>query len=251
MTEVVLVPGWGKSPQSYRGIIEGLKRAGKRVIAYTPSAVDDVNETKGRFPLPQQSRASAILALLAEQSNEPVDVVAHSEGCLNVLIAAQIAPNAFKNFVMHGPPGFSTESYARILYRALLNARDNAIVAASVYGAEQERYAQKVADIQAWVRARRYAVGWVACLTEAMYPGRTSIVDVAQGLHQLGHRIAVVIARNDAMISREPFASSAAPHLGISRVIHVHGNHDVVCISPAESTRVTLETLSAFEQCAP
>lgn len=245
---ILLVCGFGKTPDSYIGLIRHLARSGRQVIAIGPlvgeaARMTPINE---RFPLPQDNRASAIITVLMERNFGPVDVVAHSEGCINVLIAAQRMPELFRHFIFFGAPGFTgRESYLRIIWRGVHNGLDSFLSALRANEDERRYRKQMARHTRAWMKKRSQARGTLSTIIESMQPGRILIVDIAQHLRRTGHQIVVIASDRDRMVSLKQFGAGGG-HLGISRLVPIAGGHDAPCIDPYSCSPILLAILSTL-----
>jgi pimeloyl-ACP methyl ester carboxylesterase len=123
---VILVPGWGGTPEMYRSNILILARLGRRTLAI--KAPDGCE-----YPLPLQcwnststaqlKRTGALMKALDVKQIQVADAVGHSEGCLDIAFAAYLFPQRFRNFVLIDPAGFAGHDRAwRLAARFLTDA---------------------------------------------------------------------------------------------------------------------------------
>jgi len=123
---VLFVSGWGLTPRTYEeGIYEYVK-AGRRVLAFS-SPAEEAKSDQVRtddYPPAQVHHANAILTLIEAKNLNKVDIIAHSEGCINVAIAAEMAPDLFRHFVLVAPPDLTEkESRLNIIKQSSRNSR--------------------------------------------------------------------------------------------------------------------------------
>ncbi len=118
---VLFAPGWGCTIKTYKTAIETLAQRGRRVVAFNhPRLGDNMSATQReigqKYPPEQWRRALNILGVLEQIGIEKTDVIAHSDGAVNTVIAATIRPELFRNIVLFGPAGLMGEdTFIRLL----------------------------------------------------------------------------------------------------------------------------------------
>lgn len=120
---VLVAPGWGATMESFKPGMKVLAEKGRRVIsldqprkggeildAYNQDIEDWYNK-KGEkhpdWPAEEVRKAQTMLGFLEQKKLERVDVIAHSEGAINVCIAAMLHPEKFagRTIVLYSPAG--------------------------------------------------------------------------------------------------------------------------------------------------
>ena len=120
---VLVLPGWGATMQSFIQGMEILAEKGRRSISldhprkggdiadsYNAEAEQWFKEKGIAYPdLPKEElrKANTIIGLLDQKKLGKVDVIAHSEGAINVCIAAMLHPEKFtgRTIVLYSPAG--------------------------------------------------------------------------------------------------------------------------------------------------
>jgi|GEM_PF-559122 len=113
---ILLAPGWASTIPVYQPLLKTLTGEGRRVFTLNhpqrgndTHLSDEEQERLSAFPQPERQKASNLLELLKHKDisgDKKVDVIAHSEGCINAIAAALVEPEKFRNIVLFAPPGF-------------------------------------------------------------------------------------------------------------------------------------------------
>ena len=115
-------PAWACTLPVYKLAITELAKLGRRVISLDhprfggsfSSAPSD--ESMKDYPQTQLRKALNILAVLEKKGIEKTDVIAHSEGAINTVIAAALQPEKFRNIVLYAPAGMTgDDTFMRLL----------------------------------------------------------------------------------------------------------------------------------------
>ena len=121
-TPIIIAPGWGETPMTFRDLMHLLFNAGFRVISMTHPRQDLKLITKNNISRLESQKAEIILAVLKSLNIEKVNVVAHSEGAINTVIAAHMAPYLFKDILLVGPGGLvENEGFIELVGRFIGN----------------------------------------------------------------------------------------------------------------------------------
>jgi pimeloyl-ACP methyl ester carboxylesterase len=116
---VLLAPGWAGSLDLYKNAIEKLSDD-RRVLSLEhprhghngPIPIEiDTNE----YSQEQLRKALNLIGLLDYKNIKSTDAIAHSEGAINLVIAATLYPDKFRNIVLFAPAGLSgKETFTRL-----------------------------------------------------------------------------------------------------------------------------------------
>lgn len=116
---VLIAPAWGCTTLTYKEAIRTLIGLNRRVIALNHSRLGGKviqGETDKNYPPEQLRKARNIIGVLEQKGIKKTDVIAHSEGAVNVAIAATLYPEKFRNIVFFGPAGLmGHDSFIRLL----------------------------------------------------------------------------------------------------------------------------------------
>ena len=131
---VFLAQAWGLGLGSYKLAMEQLFNDERRVLSVVHPrmgsalessmnvdelTVDPERVLKGKFfksyPTAELRKALNILEVLEEKGIKEVDAIAHSEGAINIAIAAMMYPEKFRSIAFYGPAGMmEDESWSRL-----------------------------------------------------------------------------------------------------------------------------------------
>lgn len=237
---VLFVPGFGPGPDAYMESIEELYKGKRRVLVFSfPTDIADEKQEFARrdtdLPFGQDIKSEVLRQIVRVKQLDQVDIVAHSEGCMNAIIAAFKEDSHFRNFVLVAPPGITgKESYLHIAGRGKKNAEASKKIQRQGSELEQARLEIKKHDIKRWLKER----GVVSGIIESMEPGRFETAAMQAELHQRGHGVSVVAGVDDAMISMSQLqrdntgTTRSAEDLGIDGFYSVAGGHDKLTTDP-------------------
>jgi pimeloyl-ACP methyl ester carboxylesterase len=107
---ILFAPGWSITINTIQDTLTYLVDCGYRVLSLNHKRVGGVKHRSE-----EDRKATSILAILNRKEIEQVDAVGYSEGCTNVLLAAQMQPEKFRHIVLMTPSGLtSPESVMRL-----------------------------------------------------------------------------------------------------------------------------------------
>lgn len=113
---VLMASGWGETLELQQECLKEIYLSGRRVIALRHAALIKKHGNKTPFPIAELQKAETLLLLLRQKRIQQVDVISHSEGAINAVIAATLQPQTFRNFVLVTPAGVSgRDSSIRII----------------------------------------------------------------------------------------------------------------------------------------
>jgi len=105
-TPVLLAPGWSENYDTYRKTLAVGFKKGRRILTVGYSGGNGETSTDGEYTEEELRKAQLLLKTLEQKGIERVDVIAHSEGAINSLIAALMNPGQFRNIILDKPAGF-------------------------------------------------------------------------------------------------------------------------------------------------
>ncbi len=112
--------GW--QTKTFRDLMSLLFDAGFRVISVAHPRQDFKLITKNNISKLEFQKAEIILSVFDFLNLEKVNVVAHSEGAINAVIAAHISPIIFENILLVGPGGLvENEGFFELVGRFIGN----------------------------------------------------------------------------------------------------------------------------------
>jgi pimeloyl-ACP methyl ester carboxylesterase len=211
---VLVAPGWGATMESFEPGFEVLAKKGRRVISLDHprkggNIHDSYNEDiekwyqeKGQkypdWPSEELRKAQTILGLLEEKKLDKVDVIAHSEGAINVCIAAMLHPEKFigRTIILYSPAGLiGKDSIFRLQKGAGANtASTKSISEVPITYAETEYLKSTTHITPDYMKANP-----IRALKETWTISQARIEDMLRYLREKGIRIIVVGAVDDTM----------------------------------------------------
>ena len=102
---ILFCPGWMENPENHKETIYGLFRQGRRTIF--PDAPHGIEAARrGTLSMAELRKAAVLTETLRLRGVSEAEAIAHSEGAINLAIAATAddAPR-FRNIVLHSPAG--------------------------------------------------------------------------------------------------------------------------------------------------
>lgn len=103
---ILFAPGWRETPELLKECMKEVYIKGRRVIALRhPVKLTKPRNIHGNYPLIEYQKADTLLRVIKYKKLKRVDAIAHSEGGVNLTIAASIRPDKFRNLVLVTPAG--------------------------------------------------------------------------------------------------------------------------------------------------
>lgn len=103
---VLLAPGWGETLELQKECLKEVYLSGRRILALRHAIVIKKRKRE-EYPVSELQKSETILTLLEKNGLKKIDVISHSEGSINLAIAATLKPNLFRNLVLVTPAGVS------------------------------------------------------------------------------------------------------------------------------------------------
>ncbi|MBI4128602.1 MAG: alpha/beta fold hydrolase [Parcubacteria group bacterium] len=120
-TPIVLLPGFGATPETYRELIIKLAETKHRVLSIdAPHGInaDSMKDTAGLAEIPDSERRkiNAFLTVLEAKKLDRVYVVAHSAAGIYISLAAPLYPEKFRGVLLANPAGMmENDSFQRFM----------------------------------------------------------------------------------------------------------------------------------------
>src|SRR3989344_879390 len=243
-------PAWACTLPVYKPAITELAKLGRRVISldhprfggsFSPTPPE---ESLKDYPQTQLRKALNILAVLEKKGIEKTDVIAHSEGAMNTVIAAAIQPEKFRNIVLYAPAGMvGDDGFGRLLKgfasqgqpRPTMNEfdiTDEQRAEAAKEGRTIAAYKElPVTDEKETSDAANKAAPWYAlknplrALREGLDMSQTRIDELVRYLHQeKGIGIIIMSAVDDPVFKTEEMRKMVDAKM-ITSFLSVRGGH--------------------------
>lgn len=101
---VFFSPGWGVRTTS-ESIMKTIAEQDRKVISTFFSREEKIINDEENIPVAELQKALAIIEIINNSRTEKVDAIGHSEGGLNLMLAASLYPEKFRNIVLMAPAG--------------------------------------------------------------------------------------------------------------------------------------------------
>ncbi len=249
---IFLAQAWGLGLESYKLAMEQLFNDERRVLSIAHPRIGgsinssmNVKELSEKYPTAELRKALNILEVLEEKGIKKVDAIAHSEGAINIAIAAMMYPEKFRSIAFFGPAGMmEDESWPR-LAKGFAGQRDRAESLKDVPITEGERAVGAASGrevLNYFLKNPTRAMSEVA----AMKSGHQQVKDLLPYLHDLGIHIAVMSAESDPVFPQAE-VRKAADMDAVDTFISVRGGHGTIGEHP-ELVMPSIE--AAFEAFA-
>jgi pimeloyl-ACP methyl ester carboxylesterase len=244
---VLFALGWGESIETFRDSIRKIVSLGRRVIClnHTRSGgkVDDEN-TKNH-PEEEVRKALAILRVLKENDIEKIDVIAHSEGGINVSIAGRLEPEHFRNIIFVNAGGLiGKDSFPELMFRFsssvfkdyILNLFNKETIQ-TIFGSPKiDHHTRVMRTIKE--TAKYVAKNPLRALKESVAISQAQTTELLAEMHKSGIGISIVNGINDPVFPIERMKKAVndlnSQHK-TGELIEVAGGHSEIFMNPEES----------------
>lgn len=218
-TPVFVAPGWAETPETLKEAIKTFFEAERRTISvkhgrHVPRISDEdispilsetekvivsgynLQEQNFDIPVPELLKAKSILAVLDECKVEKTDIVAHSEGAINSIIAALLSPERFRNIILVGSAGITDIGEDNALHRTIGFARTTL--------QDIGRFFKNPDSREALLRANNESTKYIAgnpaaAVDEVGAIASFNIEEMIEKLHEKGIKISLVHGTNETM----------------------------------------------------
>ncbi|MFA5080520.1 MAG: hypothetical protein WC472_02750 [Candidatus Paceibacterota bacterium] len=116
-------PGWGVSPEAWIDSLRVIAQENERKVMTANFTREDIlgGENDADIPTAELQKALAIIDILNSRELESVDGIGHSEGGLNLAIAASLFPERFRSLVFVSPAGSINISKEELVKRFVID----------------------------------------------------------------------------------------------------------------------------------
>ena len=219
----------------YRRNVARLVELGRRtLIIDAPHGVADETATAGAngLPMAQARRVTALRAAVDDKQLHEIDAIGHSEGCLDVIYGAHVAPMLFRNLVLVDAPGLLGHDTAwrlagRFLADAICSFFDS--IRQPTLKRPLGRAAREIGG--SFMRSPRLA------LREIPSIAGSQIQTVLRQLGTAGIRVSMVHAVNDGTFPMEQVQRRVKQDM-VDGFLSVKGRHDQFQLEPVEYSKL-------------
>ncbi len=264
---VFFAPAWGCATEVYKPALEVLSKTQRRVISLNHprigGSMKDIvpDEIAKKYPTEVMRKALNILGVLDQKGIEKTDVIAHSEGAINTVIAATLHPEKFRNIVLFAPAGLIGEDkFIRLLQGFAGQAKRAETLSekplAQVEGQAGYTYWPEipVTEIEKQVasKAAREAVKYlvknpIRGVNEARGIAKIQIHDMLRYLHGKGIGIVVMSGVDDPVFPMNNMQQIAKIDM-LNGFVSLRGGHGEIGNHPERYMAAAEEMLTALEK---
>jgi len=219
------------------------------------------DEIAKKYPTEVMRKALNILGVLDQKGIEKTDVIAHSEGAINTVIAATLHPEKFRNIVLFAPAGLIGEDkFIRLLQGFAGQAKRAETLSekplAQVEGQAGYTYWPEipVTEIEKQVasKAAREAVKYlvknpIRGVNEARGIAKIQIHDMLRYLHGKGIGIVVMSGVDDPVFPMNNMQQIAKIDM-LNGFVSLRGGHGEIGNHPERYMAAAEEMLTALEK---
>src|SRR4030042_3032185 len=237
---VVLAAGWAETPNTHMGTLETIFSEERRGISLEYPRKGGT-QLENKYPEVELKKAEALLAVIEDRDIDKVDVIAHSEGAINAIIAAQLRPDKFRNIVFVEPAGLiGNDNLLKLASRFTLMLSKEGIRLAGGSGSRKVR-------LQAAREAVKYfSANPVRACREAKAISAADIYEMLESLEKVGIKVSVIHGVDDTVFPMKKLLDTARQKDGIPTIgfYSVKGDHREISVHPEKYTALAINALS-------
>lgn len=257
---VLVASGWSEGTQILRDTAQEIFDDGREVIVIDHARRGGIKASQTDFHREITHKATTLLNILDDAGLEKVDVIAHSEGALNTVLAASWQPERFRNIILVAPAGMiGGDTVPKLVGRFASKLR---------YDLEKGIPELKARDPK---KAKQYKVSplkyFIANPTKAFREvgaiAHTQIDRQLSDLREAGIQIGILQSHSDRgfpderiyqqIVLQEAVNGPNPQDLqmsvdGYASVAASDAGHDDIIIHPERTTRAALDMLAGFEK---
>jgi pimeloyl-ACP methyl ester carboxylesterase len=259
---VFLAPAWACSTDVYEPAIKTLYDKGRRVVSLDhPRRGGDFDtvvsqEDLKKFPPEQLRKAANILGVLEEKGIKKTDIIAHSEGAINAVIAATIEPEKFRNLVLFAPAGLiGKDSFLRLLKG--FTGQSDFHESMKGRSPSDERFSWPEIPVSEEMKkrapifvegAKKYLIqNPIRSLKETIDISKSQIHEMLRDLHAKGIGIVVISGIDDPVFPMEKMQKIANTDF-LDGFLSVRGGHGEIGNHPERYMVAAEQMLTALEE---
>ncbi|MEI6843587.1 MAG: alpha/beta hydrolase [bacterium] len=243
-TDVVCVfaPGWGETPETLRESLRVLYESGRRAVSLKHSRQqNEISVDEDEFGNEKQ-KSSAISDVIEECHIEKVDGIGHSEGAINILLAAQEHPEKFRSIILIAPAGLiGKDGFFALIGRFLTNIKESA-----------KRMMKEKESTESLARSAKETAKYIArnpkkSMEEAYEISESQTEEILKDLHSKGIKIIIIHGVDDPVFPMERMQEILKAG-SVDGFYSVKGDHNEIYVSPQKYAKVVDSALDAIEK---
>lgn len=214
-TPILLSCGWSETLESIKETIFYIaETSGRRVIAVDYTALTYGHPTASGLPRSAQAKAVAFLTLFKKKDIPIIDAIAHSEGAINIIAAAEMSPVSFRKITLIAPAGMMTEDdffhlavrFLKNLFYTIQHKKRG------IYSINPVNYTKRI--------LLYFLANPVQTFTEAFGIARFSMIPLVKRLQDNGKNVEIILSSRDTVF----------PCKNVDQIIHKYNINNVSII---------------------
>lgn len=197
-TPVLLAPGWGTTPKTLEDVQLALAGNERRVISLSHPRLGGEARKKENYPPEELRKATSILNVIKEKGDNRFDIIGYSEGGINSILAAKMAPDKIRNIILLNPGGIVDKDNFLKLSARFLGGVLNLIK-------EEMREGQKIKNTLFTESLKYITKNPARALKEVGEIAGTDIKDILRDLRKEGIGISIIHGVDDSVFSMDDF----------------------------------------------
>lgn len=244
---VLLIGGWGESDRTHTDTIKTINDQKRRAIfVKVPRMGDGEVLYSGKQSQAEIEKAVATLEVLNTKSINKVDVIAHSEGAINALLAAQIEPDKFRNIVLVAPAGLTGKDNI-----AKLTARFNKMLGKDAVKTILNKDQKRANRLRAAQETIKYLLkNPIKGLEEVSAIAAADIYEELTWLKKQGVGVSIVQGVDDSVFPMQDLLRTAREKggLDLDGFYSVKGDHREISVHPEKYTALAVNALENLKE---
>ncbi len=246
---VIFIPGWGCDLTVYEPALKTLTSQERRVVSFNqPRKGGDLSEHATeeelkKYPAAQLRNSLNILGIMEQKNIEKADVIAHSQGALNTVIAAILHPERFRNIVLFAPAGLIGEdTFTRLVKGfAAQNKRADSLSEMPISDTEKRVGKAALDSVLSYIASNP-----LRALKETLEMPKSQIHEMIRFLHDQGIGIVVMSGMDDPVFPMYRMQEIAKMDM-IDGFVSMRGGHGTIGDRPEEYMVQAERMLSALK----
>ena len=239
---VVFQPGWGGTPEMHRKNLETIASLDRRTLAVNAPHGIETKTNSEEVPETLMRRITGMIEMLDEKKIEKVDGVGYSQGGMEIVLAAKMYPERFRNIVLIDPGGMIGKDNPWRLAGVFAFNTGRQIVDAFRKGRKSEMFKAMTETTKAAMKQP------IESAKEINTNSATQIHDTLRELkekHNIG--ISIIHGVDDDVFPMDRVQEMAKQDM-LDGFYSVKGTHGQIYLEPEKYTRLAEEALSSLEK---
>jgi len=244
---VILLSGWGETPITHKDSLQTIKKTGRRAIAIRTPRLGGVKSEDG-YPKAEYNKARALIDTLNKKEIREVDIIAHSEGSIPAIIAAELFPERIRSIIFVEPAGLMDKDS-----RVKLALRFCTMLAKDAGRFLQGTKAEKANLFRASGEALKYfASNPKRAIEEAGTIASADIYNLLEKIEELGVKVSIIQSTEDTIFPMDKVLKTAKEKRRVATIgfYSVKGDHREISVHPEKYTALAVNALEDLNNSA-